>query len=211
MPRIISGDAKGRRLKIPPGDVRPATARARTALFDYLSLIIPGSNTLDLYCGSGGLGIEALSRGANSCLFVDLSPKVINVVRDNVRMCGYWDKSAFEIRDVFRFLHNRPEVTVGAFDVILAAPPYKIAEPLRLLEAIDSSGIVADGGIICIEYSRHTMAPNPSFFTLARRKIYGETVIEVWDKGGSDDSESEEIKKGEEIEAFEEIKDFQEK
>ncbi len=187
MPRIVGGDAKGRRLKTPRGKVRPATARARTALFDYLSQVIPGSDVLDLYCGSGGLGIEALSRGANSCLFVDLSPKVINVVRDNVRMCGYWDRAAFEIRDVFRFLHNRPAETVATFDVVMAAPPYKIAEPLRLLDAIDSSGIVAEGGIVCLEYARHTATPNPSFFTLARRKVYGETVLEVWDKGGAKD------------------------
>lgn len=208
MPRIVGGEAKGRRLKTPKGDVRPATARARTALFDYLSQIIPGSNVLDLYCGSGGLGIEALSRGANACLFVDLSPKVITVTRDNVRMCGYWEKAAFEIRDVFRFLHNRPEVTIGAFDVILAAPPYKIAEPIRLLDAIDSSGILADGGIVCMEYSRHTPAPNPSFFTLARRRIYGETVIEVWDKGGSETGQSQEITEDQEIETITEGSDL---
>lgn len=194
MPRIVGGDAKGRRLKTPRGEVRPATARARTALFDYLSQVIPESRIIDLYCGSGGLGIEALSRGAHSCLFVDLSPKVINVVRDNVRMCGYWDRSAFEIRDVFRFLHNRPEILTGAIDVVLAAPPYRIAEPARLLEAIDSSGILCDGGIVCLEYSRHTIAPNPSYFSLARRRVYGETVIEVWDKGGSEDGQNAEIK-----------------
>ncbi len=208
MPRIVGGDAKGRRLKTPKGDVRPATARARTALFDYLSQVTPGSNILDLYCGSGGLGIEALSRGANSCLFVDLSPKVINVVRDNVRMCGYWEKAAFEIRDVFRFLHNRPEVIVGAIDIVLAAPPYKIAEPLRLLDIIDSSGVLADGGIVCLEYPRHTEAPKPSFFTLARRKIYGETVIEVWDKGGTEGGGSQEVTEDQETAAVTESSDL---
>jgi len=187
MPRIVGGSAKGRRLKMPRGEVRPATARARQALFDYLHQIIPGSRVLDLYCGSGGLGIEALSRGANFACFVDISPKVINVVRDNVRMFGFWDQAMFEIRDVFRFLHNYPPEAKGGFDVVMAAPPYKIAEPARLLDTIDASGALTPGGIICIEYSRHTEAPNPSYLSLARRKVYGETVVEVWDTPGKDD------------------------
>ncbi len=181
MPRIVGGIAKGRKLKMPRGEVRPATARARQALFDYLMHLIPGARVLDLYCGSGGLGLEALSRGAETVYFVDISPKVINVVRDNVRALGFWEKSGFDIREVFRFLHNFPPEAAGGFDIIMAAPPYKIAEPKRLLEAIDESHALAPGGIICLEYSRHTEAPNPSFLTLARRKVYGETVVEVWD------------------------------
>lgn len=181
MPRIVAGLARGRKLKTPPGEVRPATARARQALFDYLAQIIPESRVLDLYCGSGGLGLEALSRGASSAFFVDLSPKVINTVRDNTRMLGFWELAAFEIRDVFRFLRNYSVEESGQFDIVMAAPPYKIAEPMRLLEAIDESKVLREGGIICLEYSRHTEAPAPTFYTLARRKIYGETVIEVWD------------------------------
>jgi 16S rRNA (guanine(966)-N(2))-methyltransferase RsmD len=197
MPRIVGGSAKGRRLKTPPGAVRPATARARTALFDYLSQIIPGSRILDLYCGSGGLGLEALSRGADSVCFVDISLKVINVVRDNVRLLDYWEQSSFEIRDVFRYLHNRPASAVKYFDVVMASPPYKISEPGHLLDAIEAADILADGGIVCLEYSRHTPAPNPSFFTLARRRIYGETVVEVWDMKSSGGESAESVEKEE--------------
>jgi len=181
MPRIVGGSAKGRRLKTPKGDVRPATSRARQALFDYLSQIIPGSRVLDLYCGSGGLGIEALSRGAEYACFVDISPKVINVVRDNVRASGFWEQADFEIRDVFRFLHNLPEEAAGQFDVVMASPPYKISEPARLLDAIVASKALTPGGIICVEYSRHNEQPNPGYLKLARRKVYGETVMDVWD------------------------------
>lgn len=181
MPRIVGGVAKGHRLKIPRRDVRPATARARKALFDYLAQVIPDARLLDLYCGSGGLGLEALSRGAESVCFVDISLKVINVVRDNARALGFWEQSSFEIREVFRYLHNRPPEAIGAFDIVMAAPPYRIAEPAQLLDAIDEAAVLAPGGIVCLEYSRHTPAPTASFFRQARRRVYGETVIEVWD------------------------------
>ena len=98
-----------------------------------------------------------------------------------MRAAGFWERASFEIRDVFRFLHNFPEERRGAYDVVMAAPPYRIAEPKLLLEAIDESGALEPGGIICLEYSRHTPSPAPSWLKLARRKVYGETVVEVWD------------------------------
>lgn len=184
MLKIIAGSAKGRTIKTPPGNVRPATARVRRALFDYLSNVVPDSRVLDLYCGSGGLGLEALSRGAESACFVDLSERSIKVVRDNTRSLGWWDQASFYKSDVFRFLRKYGTEENERFDLILAAPPYKIAEPGRLLLTISDSGVLESQGIVAMEYPRHSPPPNPSSFTLARRKVYGETVVDVWDYTG---------------------------
>jgi 16S rRNA (guanine966-N2)-methyltransferase len=172
MPRIVGGSAKGRKLKAPAKDVRPATARARQALFDYLSHIIPDARVLDLYCGSGGLGLEAISRGAATAHFVDNSQKSLFIARQNAIL--------LEFRELTEFTYQAEPEEVP-FDIIFAAPPYKIAEPLRILEALHDAHIVVEGGVICLEYSRHTPEPKTDLFKLDRRRIYGETVIDVWD------------------------------
>ncbi|MBM3330015.1 MAG: 16S rRNA (guanine(966)-N(2))-methyltransferase RsmD [Calditrichaeota bacterium] len=185
MPRIVGGAAKGRRLKAPHDGVRPATARARQALFDYLAQVIPGANVLDLYCGSGGLGIEALSRGAAHVHFVDISHKSLHYARENVALCGFDDRAWFTLKDVYRFLHQCREEGTGPFDLIFAAPPYRQAEPERILDEVVASEVLNTGGLICLEYSRHTAAPRmeeSSPLTLDRRKVYGESVVEVWER-----------------------------
>ncbi|MCF7811670.1 16S rRNA (guanine(966)-N(2))-methyltransferase RsmD [bacterium] len=182
MPKIVGGSARGRIIKQPPGKVRPATARARKSMFDYLAEFIKGARVLDLYCGSGGLGLEALSRGAKGALFVDLSERSISTARDNARMLGFWDQSEFICKDVFRFLRQESrETTLDKFDMIFASPPYKISEPKQLLDQIFESGLLDENGSICLEYSKHTEHPDSKYFTLDRRKIYGETVVDIWD------------------------------
>jgi 16S rRNA (guanine(966)-N(2))-methyltransferase RsmD len=156
-------------------------ARARKALFDYLAGFIPGTCVLDLYSGSGGLGLEALSRGASEAWFVDNARNSIEVARQNALDLGFDARSRFAQRDVFIFLkHFRDYVTVP-FDLVFAAPPYRIAEPQRLLDAISESGALAEGASVSIEYPRHTQPPDSAQLKLDRRNVYGETVIEVWD------------------------------
>lgn len=183
MPRIVGGTAKGQRIKTPPGDVRPATARVRQSLFDYLSQLLQRARVIDLYCGSGGLGLEAISRGAAEALFVDLSYRSIEVARENSRNLHFIEKTLFIKKDVFRFLNTCRTEPVGRFDIVFAAPPYRIAEPERILSALDGSDIIEPDGVVCLEYSRHTSPPQPDTdrFSLDRRRLYGETVIEVWD------------------------------
>ncbi len=181
MPRIVGGKARGRRIKNPPGRVRPATARVRSALFDHLAGFVRDARILDLYCGSGGLGLEALSRGASEAWFVDLSQRSIDVARENFRMLGFESKVRFICKDVFRFLNQLGDFTTDKFDLIFAAPPYRIAEPERILTSIAAAGAVGQESAVCLEYSRHTDHPTSSQFKLKRRKIYGETVVDVWD------------------------------
>ncbi|MDP8228981.1 MAG: RsmD family RNA methyltransferase [Candidatus Electryoneaceae bacterium] len=191
MLRILGGSAKGRKIKLPPGDVRPATARIRQSLFDYLSDLTPGAKVLDLYCGSGGLGLEALSRGSAFTWFVDISARVIRTVQENAHTLKFHERTKYTQQDVFRFL--RREYIGERFDIIFAAPPYRLAEPQMILKALAASkteqigssesfeSILEQGAVVCLEYSNHTEFPSSDDFSLDRRKIYGETVIDVWD------------------------------
>ena len=181
MMRIVGGSAAGRAIKSPPGHVRPATARVRKALFDYLSGFITGARVLDLYCGSGGLGLEAVSRGASEAWFVDISERSIDVARENAASLGMIRQTHFIHKDVFRFLNQFEAISDRKFDLIFAAPPYRTADPQRILNNIAEAGVLEAGSAVCLEYSHHTEAPASSRFRLDRKKVYGETVIDVWD------------------------------
>ncbi|MBT7616708.1 MAG: 16S rRNA (guanine(966)-N(2))-methyltransferase RsmD [Calditrichaeota bacterium] len=181
MPQIVGGTARGRLLKQPPGDVRPATARMKQSMFDYLRGVLPGANVLDLYCGSGALGLESISRGAKSAWLVDLLPDVMNVVKINAKMLKFESNCRYIISDAFGFLTKAKVTQYGPFSLVFVAPPYKIAEPARILTALHEAKIVLPGGSVCIEYSKHTDHPNPDNFTLDRRRRYGQTILDIWD------------------------------
>lgn len=181
MPRIVAGTARGRVIKTPSGDIRPATARARKVLFDYLAGFVQGARVLDLYSGSGGLGIEALSRGAQSVWFVDSSARALQVVRENLKMLGFEGRARLAQRDVMAFLHHFSDYHTEPFDLVFAAPPYHLADPQRILTESAGSGTLNAGAAVCLEYSRHTPPPEVAGFRLDRRRVLGETVLEVWD------------------------------
>ncbi len=181
MPTIVGGTARGRIIKQPPGDVRPATARMKQSMFDYLSGVIEGSFVLDLYCGSGALGLESISRGAAAAWFVDLSRDVIGVAKENAGMLKFQNNCRFFTNDTFGFLKRCREIQPVQFALIFVAPPYKIPEPDRILKAIESAGILMPGGSVCIEYSKHTDHPESESFILDRRRWYGQTILDIWD------------------------------
>ena len=167
-------------IQAPPGDVRPATARLKQSLFDYLSGTLFDAMVLDLYCGSGALGLEAISRGAAQAHFVDQSQRAIGTARKNAESLGFLLQCGFSCFDVYKYLKKHTGES-SDFDIVFAAPPYRIADPGRLLQAIEESGVMGKGGFVCIEYSRHNLEPKPDSYKLDRRKIYGETIIDVWD------------------------------
>jgi 16S rRNA (guanine966-N2)-methyltransferase len=125
--RVIAGTWKGRRLKSPPGDgVRPTTDRVKEAMFSILGSDILDCLFLDLCCGAGGLGIEALSRGATRCVFLDRSAKALDLVRDNLASCGA-EKDQFQLvqADVTRWWSRwRPDPADRPW-VVVADPPYR--------------------------------------------------------------------------------------
>ncbi len=181
MLRITGGSAKGRSIKLPTGDVRPAMARARISLFDYLADQVVGARVIDLYCGSGSLGFEALSRNSKSVDFVDNSGTVLKVTKSNALKLGFENRCRFTKTDVFQFLDKYDVEYNKPYDIIFAAPPYKIAEPDEIISRLHRAKALRISGILCLEYPKYGTAPSSDNFTLDRRKSYGATVLEVWD------------------------------
>ena len=180
MLRITGGSARGRSIKLPPGDVRPAMARARISLFDYLADLVNASRVIDLYCGSGSLGFEALSRGASTIEFVDNSAKVLKITKDNADHLGFGDQSNFIRSDVFQYISNFNAAYHEEFDIAFASPPYSISEPDKIMEQLHESQMLRIGGSLCVEYPRFNQAAAAAHFKLDRQKRYGTTVLEVW-------------------------------
>jgi len=152
--RVITGNARGRKLKELPGrDTRPTTDKVKEAIFNIVQFDIEGRRVLDLFAGTGQLGIEALSRGAASCVFVDQSRQAAALVRDNLahtRLEGQVVQA-----DALDFLRQ----TRDKFDLIFLDPPYASGLLERALTAIASVDIVSEGGIIVCECAAGTPLP----------------------------------------------------
>jgi len=118
--RVISGNAKGRKLKEPKGsDIRPTSDKVKEAIFTIIAFDIEGRKVLDLFAGTGQLGIEALSRGAQSATFVDESNEAVTLIRENLRICKLSDQAAVYKTDSLRYLDYEEK-----FDIIFVDAPY---------------------------------------------------------------------------------------
>lgn len=179
--RVLGGEARGRRLKSVPGETtRPPLARVRQALFSILQTICPGASWLDLFAGTGSYGIEALSRGAREVTMVELSPRAVAVIRENLRSTGLDGRATVIRGDVLREV---PRLAARGlrFDVVSVAPPYFRGLAPRVLTLLDETGIVAPGG--CVVVQRHRSEDIPArteTLTLARDYRYGETVLSLY-------------------------------
>ena len=120
--RVIAGDARGRRLEALPGTdiTRPTLDQVKEAMFSIVQFDLPGARVLDLYAGSGQLGIEALSRGAARCVFLDENREAVNIVMKNCKTCGVFDRSRVNIGEAARYLSACRE----QFDLVLLDPPF---------------------------------------------------------------------------------------
>jgi 16S rRNA (guanine966-N2)-methyltransferase len=129
--RIIAGEFGGRRLAAPKdARVRPTADRVREAWMSILAEALPGARVLDLYAGSGALGLEALSRGAASCTFVELNPPSLRALEANVAALGVGDRVTVHRGDALRYVERLP---AGAFDLAFADPPYTRDDAARLV------------------------------------------------------------------------------
>ena len=154
--RVISGTAKGRQLKGPPGaGTRPMTDRLKTSLFDTLVPYgIAGAHVLDLYAGSGSLGIEMLSRGAEWCDFVEQNARVCGVIRDNLEITRLADRARIHQVPVARFLQTMGSVPdLPPYDIIALDPPYADQEIQSTLEAIARWPRLAPNGLVVIGHA----------------------------------------------------------
>jgi 16S rRNA (guanine966-N2)-methyltransferase len=174
--RVVAGAFKGRRLQSPKGHrTRPTADRVREALFSMLG-DVHGARVLDLYAGSGALGIEALSRGAASALFIDRDPRAVAAVRRNLEAVG----AAAEVRrqDALRFLAG---ASGGPFDLVFLDPPYDSARPLgdSLSERLPPI-LSEEARIVTESHKRH---PLELELPLVRERAYGDTRIAIHRRG----------------------------
>lgn len=174
--RVIAGRLGGRRLRPPPeAGVRPTSDRVREALFAQLG-VLEHARVLDLYAGTGALGIEALSRGASAATFVERSPASIAVLRDNLGRLGLEPQSRIMRGDALAMV-RRLGRAAARFDLVLADPPYALQVAPALVAALGAAAIVAEGGTLVIESSRrHPVQPVPGWRVVSDRR-YGDTVV----------------------------------
>ncbi len=176
--RVITGTARGRRLEELPGlDTRPTTSKVKEGLFSAIQFDIEGRRVLDLFAGTGQLGIEALSRGAAWCDFVDSSPAAMKIVRRNAEACGFSGRAGFYQRDFSAFLDRAGE----RYGLVFLDPPYASDALEKALERIAAIDIVTGNGIIVCESSgSHTLPDLPDPYELGREYRYGKTKVTLY-------------------------------
>ena len=161
MTRVIGGFLKGRKLSTPEGmDTRPTMDRTKEALFGSIQFDVPGSRFLDLFAGSGGIGIEALSRGAVSLDLVEKDARACRVIRQNLRDLGIDDRSRLWTQDAEKALVLL-EGSQRQFDIIFMDPPYHQGWEEKIGMLIAESTLLADGGMLIIESSSDTVVELP--------------------------------------------------
>jgi 16S rRNA (guanine966-N2)-methyltransferase len=177
-PRIVAGELGGRRLHSPSGtEVRPSTERAREAIFSMLGPL-RGESALDLFCGTGVLGIEALSRGASHLTLVDRDP---GPAAENVELLGIGDRCTIVADDAIGFLRR----VAGRFDIVLCDPPYRLAD--RLGTQLDTllPARLNEGGRVIVESGMET--PPLLTLPLLRERRYGRSLVRIHRLGDRSD------------------------
>lgn len=175
--RIISGSARGTHIKAPEGlDTRPVTDKIRQSLFNIWQFRIPESRFLDLFSGSGSMGLEALSRGASEAVMVEKSPKAASVIRDNLKTCHFEKRNAQVLQeDVFQAI-DRLADQKKVFDTIYLDPPYTIDEIFQpVMEKLgEHSDLLAEDGMLVIR-TRKEKEMDEQYGDLEkfREKVYG--------------------------------------
>jgi len=182
MARVIAGEAGGRRLAVPDGrNTRPTSDRAREGLFATIVSLtgsLDGARVLDLYAGSGAVGLEALSRGAEHVLLVESAPRAARVIRDNIEAIGLAGAEVLTDR-VERVLARGPAST-EKYDVVFADPPYALAgdEVSAMLQALSDRGWLAPGAVVIVERATRSGPVSwPASVEPDRARRYGEATF----------------------------------
>lgn len=175
--RVISGSVRGRRLKTPENyDIRPTTDNVKESLFNIIQFDIEGRRVLDLFAGTGQLGIECLSRGADSVVFIDQSREAVKIIRENLKACGL--SAPVLQQEALSYLRG-----CGSFDLIFVDPPYDSGLYEPVLNVINSVDILSDGGIIVCESRRETPMPELAAPYHKRREYrYGKVKLTLYVK-----------------------------
>ena len=179
--RVISGKARGLKLDTPKNlDVRPTTDRVKESLFNIINPYIRESNILDLFAGTGSLGIECLSRGAKNCIFVDKSKQSIGIVKSNVKKARVENESTILNID-FKDAVKRLAVQKQKFDVIFMDPPYYENMFIDCLKSIDELNLLKEDGLVVVEHDTNDLFYDSiGRLYKSREKKYGNTTISFY-------------------------------
>ena len=189
--RIIAGTHRGRRLSGPAGTaLRPTSDKVRGALFSILGAQVQGSRFLDLYAGTGAVGIEALSRGAATVTFVESDPKAVQLLRKNLLACQLLDRAHICVDRTATFL-ARQDWWQGPYDVLFADPPYAALDEFEILTHAWKPGLLSEEATMMIEHESRTPLPaSLDHAELVRRYVYGDTALYLYGISPSASTES---------------------
>ena len=183
--RIIGGAAKGRKLHMVPGDAtRPISDRAKESLFNLLGSDVEAAEVLDLFAGTGSVGIEALSRGASRATFVESERQAVNVIQANLRAVGFAERGRVLRADVFIYLRNEPR---QGFDIVHIAPPQYHNWWAATLEALDArpAWVNPDGVVVAQIDPREFHELPLTALELVDQRTYGNTMLCFYERPGS--------------------------
>lgn len=179
--RVIAGTERGRRLQVPPGDlVRPTSDRVKEAVFSALDArgLVTGATVLDLWAGSGALAVEALSRGAERAVLVELEESAVEAIRQNVERCGLGGRARVVRSEVARFVAGAaaPE---APFDLILADPPYDADRGALcdVLRALVAGGLTEEGVHLVLELPASGARDFPGPWRVVWDRAFGDTLV----------------------------------
>ena len=182
--RISGGEWCGRKIKVPPGDkVRPTQDRVREALFSMLMEVVPGAFWIDLFAGSGSVGLEALSRGAQRVIWVDKDARNLALIRENIETLGA-DAHEMACADVFRWLASAG-TGLGA-DLIFADPPYILGKEQgfsKMLALAAERKVLKSGGLFIAEMPDIARAESVEGWSIERDRLYGHTRLVIYRRG----------------------------
>jgi len=174
--KIITGTARGRRLAAPKDKLtRPTSAMVKEAMFSMIQFSIAGADVLDLFSGTGQLGLEALSRGAARCDFVDSAKSAVRLIEQNLQATKLAGGSIYQA-DAKAFLSRGT-----AYDIILLDPPYHFAKLPEVMQTIAQFDILRENGILMLETARDIDVPLlPSPYAIVQQNSYGNTTLTVY-------------------------------
>jgi len=178
--RIIAGRLRGKKVHSVPGlGTRPTADRVREAVFNILGAFVLDARVLDLFSGTGALGIEALSRGAREVLFVESVPEPILVIQKNISECRLAAEARIQRWDLRRE-YDWPSVKKASFNLVLMDPPYDGGYLATTLKRLHQSGLLEKEALVVAEHSPREPAPEVPPFVMTDQRKYGKTLVSFW-------------------------------
>ena len=189
--RVISGTAKGRSLRAVPGtNTRPTTDKVKEAIFSMIGPYFAGGTVLDLYAGTGGLAIEALSRGMDKAVLIDQNRKAVETIRDNIERAGFADLAEIYRNDAGKALSVMAKRGLR-FDLVFLDPPYRMTNMDLVMLQLQERQMLTDGAIIVVEHdAKITYEPQIGALTRSRYSEYGDTAVSIYRHHASENTQT---------------------